>query len=335
MAQPRFLMLLLLGVAATLVVRPLLTDEVGAKARSGIVVGAAVDWGLLQQPGPYQSLFLEHYSSLTPENEMKMDALAPAPDRLDFGRADDLVEWAAAHHIKVHGHTLVWHRQLPAWLEQRRWTRPELAAFLRRYVTTVVRHFRGRVGSWDVINEPLAADGSLRRNVWLRVLGRGYIADALRWAHAADPSARLYINEFDVERNGPKRRAMYRLLRGLKRQGVPLDGIGLQAHLTTQWHPGGRELRWVMGRYAALGLRVDVSELDVAIGPQAGELTRQARIYRSVAAACRQEPACQRFATWGFTDSSTWLGSGRRPLPFDAAGQPKPAWQAVRAGLGR
>jgi GH35 family endo-1,4-beta-xylanase len=112
---------------------------------------------------------------------------------------------------------------------------------------------------------------------------------------------------------------------------VPLDGVGLQAHLTPEWRPTGPELRRIMHRYAALGLRVDISELDVAIGPGAEQLEVQGRIYRTVAAACRHEPACRRFTTWGFTDASTWLGTDRRPLPFDTAGRPKSAWRAIES----
>ena len=334
MVRLALLMLLVLGVGAALAARQIGSDEVDATAPRGTPLGAAVDWNLLQSQRWYRTLFLRHYSGLTPENELKMEALAPTPDGLDFGTADAFVDWAVDHHVTVHGHTLVWYRQLPAWLVERRWTRPALREFLKRYITEVVRHFRGRVDSWDVVNEPLAADGSLRSNIWLRVLGKRYIADAFRWARAADPDARLYVNEYDVERHGPKGRSMYRLVRGLVRHGVPVDGIGVQAHLTPQWRPTGPELRRIMRRYADLGLRVDISELDVAIGPGPAELTQQAQIYRTVAASCHRESACRRFTTWGFTDASTWLGSDRRPLPFDATGKPKPAWRAIESVMG-
>jgi hypothetical protein len=235
---------------------PAVTEPGGTPSGGGRpVLGAAIEWDLLREPGSYQRLFLEHYSSMTPENAMKMDALAPNPDGFDFRRADALVRWALDHGIAVHGHTLVWHRQVPGWVTERDWTRAELRAYLKRYVTTVVRRFRGQVRSWDVVNEPLTARGSLRRSLWERVLGPGYVADALRWAHAADPEARLYVNDFDLERPGPKSAAMYRLLRGLRRRQVPLDAVGLQAHLTPQWRPTGHELRAIMRRFAGLGLQ--------------------------------------------------------------------------------
>lgn len=299
-----------------------------------VVLGAAVEWPRLSHPGAYRNLFLAHYSSLTPENAMKMEALAPSPREFDFDAADRLVRWARAHDISVHGHTLVWHRQLPGWLTERHWTRARLRAYLRHYVTEVVRRFRGRVESWDVVNEPLTPAGSLRRSIWQRVLGDGYIADALRFAHRADPGAKLYLNEFGLEHPGPKSRGMNRLLRRLVRDGVPLDGVGLQSHLSARGRLAGPALRATMRRCASLGLRVDISEMDVAIGPGAAALHRQARIYRTAAAACRALGACDRFTTWGFTDASTWLGSARRPLPFGADGVAKPAWHAIAAELG-
>jgi endo-1,4-beta-xylanase len=300
------------------------------------LLGAAVNWARLQGPGPYQRLFLEHFHALTPENEFKMEALSPAPGRLDFTQADAIMGWADAHGIAVHGHTLVWGQQLPQWLTSRSWSRAELRGVLRWYVTGVVRHFRGRVATWDVVNEPLADDGSLRRSLWRRVLGPQYVALALRWAHAADPSARLLVNDYGIERAGRKADAMVALLRVLRSTRVPVDGVGLQSHLTTSWAPTATDLAATMRRYAALGLEVDVSELDVglpAARPTAAALAAQARIYGVVARACRLQPACRRVTTWGFTDASTWLGTDRRPLPFAVDGTAKPAWAALQWGL--
>jgi endo-1,4-beta-xylanase len=296
-----------------------------------------VNWARLQSPGAYQRLFLAHYRALTPENEFKMEALAPAPGRLDFTQADAIMAWADAHGVAVHGHTLVWDQQLPRWLTDRSWSRAELRGVLRWYVTGVARHFRGRVATWDVVNEPLADDGGvLRQNLWRQVLGPGYVALALRWARAADPTARLLINDYGIERAGRKADAMVGLLRALRAARVPVDGVGLQSHLTTSWAPSAADLAATMRRYAALGLEVDVSELDVGLPPgrpTAAALAAQRRIYATVARACREQPGCRRLTTWGFTDASTWLGTDRHPLPFAVDGTPKPAWAALRAAL--
>ncbi len=297
------------------------------------VLGAAVDWELLRMPGTYQRLFLDHYRSLTPENAMKMDTIAPAADRLSFGDADALARWSRRHGIAVHGHTLVWGKQLPPWLTARSWTRDDLSSFLEGYVKTVVGRYRGRVDSWDVVNEPLAEDGSLRHNLWLRVLGPGYVSDALRWAHEADPGARLYVNDFNIEGRSPKTDGMHALLSRLRRERAPIDGVGLQTHLTLSSTPTGAQLRSTMRRYASLGLAVDISEMDVPAGRGRRAEAAQARVYRQVAGACQALPACGRFTTWGFTDASTWLGTGERPLPFTATGAPKPAWRAIESAL--
>jgi endo-1,4-beta-xylanase len=352
-ARPRFLVALALVAAAGIAVTAMIAtgavsgcsrapeqdqppgpaDSAAGQAAQLPVLGAAVDWDKLRQPGPYQRLFLSRYTALTPEIAMKMDALAPTPDGLALDDAEELVRWAERHGITVHGHTLVWHNQVPGWLASRSWTRAELRAFLKRYIQAVVGHFRGRIPTWDVVNEPLEEDGSLRQSIWYRVLGGDYIADALRWAHEADPRAELFINEFNVERPGPKADAFVRLLAELRRDGVPLHGVGLQSHLSPSWRPSARELEETMRRFADLGLGVDISELDVEIGPGKAALAGQAEIYRTVAVACRNLAACERFTTWGFTDASTWLGTARRPLPFAADGSPKPAWRAIAAEL--
>jgi endo-1,4-beta-xylanase len=300
------------------------------------LLGAAVDWEQMRRPGPYEALFLAAgFEALTPENAMKMDALAPAPGEFSFAEADALVAWAERHGLAVHGHTLVWHEQLPAWLTGRSWARDELLGVLRRHVQGVVGHFRGRVRSWDVVNEPLEEDGALRRSVWARVIGPDYVARALAWAREADPDARLLVNDFNIERRGAKADGMARLLRDLRRRGAPLDAVGLQSHFTSAWAPARADLEATMRRYVRLGVDVEVSELDVEIGPGADELRRQAAVYGTVAGACRAQPACARLTTWGFTDASTWLGSHARPLPFTAGGRPKPAWRALRAALAR
>lgn len=299
------------------------------------LLGAAVNWELARSSRAYRRLFLAHYRSATPEIVMKMDALAPAPGRIDFTEADAFVRWARRHELAIHGHALVWGGQVPAWVKERDWQPGELRPWLESYVKTVVGHYRGRVDAWDVVNEPLAADGSPRRNFWLRELGPGYVADALRWAREANPGARLYVNDFNIEARSRKTHAMLALLKRLRDEGVPVDGIGLQSHLTSSFHPGRAELRSTMRRYAALGLTVDVSEMDVATRPGRQAALQQARIYRRVAAACRDLSACSRFTTWGFTDASTWLGTAKRPLPFTAAGDPKPAWRAIRDAMRR
>lgn len=271
-----------------------------------------------------------------------MGPLRPAPDRYDFRDTDRLVAFAEQYDVAVHGHSLVWHRQLPDWLEEREWTRDELLPLLRDHVRTVVGRYRGRVASWDVVNEPLAEDGSgLRDNVWLRVIGPEYIELALAWAHEADPDARLYLNEYGAELPGVKADSYHALAAGLLERGAPLDVVGFEAHLLQHAVPDDLDVQFgrTLRRFAELGLATDVSELDVVQSSVPGGRGRfhQADVYRAVASACRDADRCGRLTTWGFSDRHSWLrGTGRTPapLPLDCAYQPKPAHDAVREVLG-
>jgi endo-1,4-beta-xylanase len=292
---------------------------------------AGLTWG----DPRYAPTLLSSYGSITSEWEMKMDTVEPVRGQFDFTRGDQLASYASAHGLRFRGHTLLWHEQLPAWITQGTWTRATLEPVLKEYVQTVVAHYRGKIDSWDVVNEPLADDGSLRSNIWLRVIGPDYIALALTWARQADPTVKLYVNDYGIERPGAKTDGMYRLVTDLRARGVPLDGVGFQSHFTTAWHPSRAELTDTLRRFAAVGLRVEVTELDVATVPGGGdaELARQADIYRDVAAACRAVPECDRITTWGISDASTWLGPDKRPLPFDTEYRAKPAYAALLEGL--
>jgi GH35 family endo-1,4-beta-xylanase len=302
------------------------------------ILGAAVNTEMLRSADPrYARTLLRHFQSVTPEYEMKMDHLEPAQGVFDFARADEIVAFARRHGLEIRGHTLVWDEQIPAWVTDGGWTRAQLRSVLVRYITTVVSHYRGRIDEWDVVNEPLMADGSLRPSIWERVLGPGYIELALRTAHRADPRARLFVNEYGAEYPGPKERALYRLVKRLRAEGVRIDGVGFQAHLSIHWSPTRAQFTGVLRRFAALGLRVEVTELDVAAAgsaPLRHRLAEQAAVYRSVAADCRAVRACSRVTIWGVTDAASWLGAAQRPLPFDAGYRAKPAWSALRAGLG-
>jgi endo-1,4-beta-xylanase len=236
----------------------------------------------------------------------------------------------------VRGHTLVWDHMVPGWVLHGDWTRRQLENVLRTYITTVVSHYRGEVEEWDVVNEPLTTDGHMRQSIWERVIGPDYVALAFRWAHAADPDARLFLNEYGAEWNDPKEHALFQLVSGLKAAGVPIGGVGFQAHLLLSAHPPQSELTGVLRRFAALGLRLEITELDVRAGgsaPLARRMAEEAAIYQAVAASCAAVRACARVTTWGITDAATWIGTANRPLPFDTHYRPKPAWYGLRAGL--
>ena len=334
----RLLPVRIVGVAA---IAGALVFTAGAAPKAHVpLLGAAVNLPFLESgDARYATTLRSVYRSLTPENEMKMDTVQPERGRFDFAPADRIVAFAQANGMRVRGHTLVWGKQLPPWLEQGSWTAGELKQILVDHIQAEVGHFRGSVRQWDVVNEPIADDGSgrLEPNLWYRVIGPDYIALALRAAHRANPAARLFINEFNTDRNGAKVEALLRLVKRLKAQRVPLNGIGFQAHVRLDSYPSTQELTKIMRRFTRLGLRVEVTELDVPLGastPLDQLLAAQARVYAQIGSACRQVAACDGITTWGFTDASTWLGTDQRPLPFAADFTPKPAFFALLNAAG-
>ena len=307
-------------------------------AHTGMRIGTAVDTAALAADAPYRAATAAQFDSVTPENVMKWEVVQPERGRYDFTEADRLVDFARANRQKVRGHTLVWHNQLPAWVTSREWTRAELRQVLRQHIQTEVGHFRGRVWAWDVVNEAFEEDGSLRDTLWLRVLGPGYVADAFRWAHQADPKAVLFYNDYNVEGLNPKSDAVYALLSRLRAQGVPVEGFGAQGHLGTQYGlPGGvlQNLR----RFGDLGLQTAITEADVrsVLPVDDTERAAQAAGYSLLLTSCLLERSCVSFTLWGFTDRYQWVpqtfpGQGEAAV-YDADLAPKPAYDALRRDL--
>jgi endo-1,4-beta-xylanase len=305
----------------------------------GMIVGAAVTNEPLRSDARYAGLLAREYNGVTPENAMKWDTIHPEPDRYDFRKADEIVEFARVNGMVVRGHTLVWHRQVPDWIASRSWTRPELEQVLRDHIHRVVRHYRGQVVQWDVVNEAVDDDGNLRDSIWLRVIGPEYVDLAFRWAREADPDALLFYNDFDLEFPGPKAEAAEALVRGLLDRGVPIDGVGIQGHELAARPLTRASVEDALRTYARMNLAVGITELDVAITPPGDEteLEQQASMYDDVLAACLAVPRCRTFVTWGFTDAHSWI-PGELPgfgdaLPFDEEYRPKPAVRALRSRL--
>ena len=308
-------------------------------ARDGIAIGTAVDETALAKSGGYRAELAREFSSVTPENAMKWASLEPERGRFEWGPADAVVSFARDHGMRVRGHTLVWYSQNPAWLEDGGFSRDELVRLMEDHIATVMGRYRGRVGAWDVVNEPIADGGEgLRDSLWSRTIGPGYIALALRAARAADPGARLFVNEIGADGLGPKSDALYALVKGLLADDVPLDGVGFQLHVNLdEGLPDG--VRRNFERFARLGLEVDVTEADVAVRlpATAGELRAQASVYRRMVEDCLAVPACRSFTVWGFTDRYSWIpsaepGFGAATL-LDAELRPKPAYEAVARTL--
>lgn len=304
-----------------------------AKAR-GMELGTAVRGEVLNRQRAYRQTVAAQFSSVTPENEMKWELVEPARGEFDFGPADDVVERADEARQKVRGHTLVWHFQLPVWVKA---LGPKaLRQATREHIRAVVGRYDKEVGVWDVVNEPISDGGGLRRSVFLRRLGSGYIEDAFRTARVADADAKLYLNEIGAEGVNAKSNRLYEVVRGLKARGVPIDGVSFQAHANLDGLP--QDFVANMQRFKALGLDVAITEADVALKlpPSAAELERQAKIYAQIVRACLAVQ-CASLSFWGFTDGRSWIsetqaGMGAATL-LDAKLAPKPAFGAVQRAL--
>lgn len=302
----------------------------------GLKLGAAVDRGFRYAGADgvkFRAVLAREFSVLTPENDMKHDRIHPGQDVYRFEPADSLVAFAEANGMSVRGHTLVWHRQLAIWLTSGSWTQAEARALLVDHIARVAGHYRGHILAWDVVNEALADDGSLRASFWLDHVGPDYVELAFRAAREADPGAALFYNDYNIEGLNAKSDSAYAMIRDLRQKGV-IDGVGFQAHFQVGGVPSS--LAENIARFTALGVKVHITELDIRIPlpSSAAQLQTQAQDYRDVFNACLQKtPGCDAIVLWGFTDRESWIpgafsGWGEA-LPFDATYNPKPAYWSI------
>lgn len=315
---------------------------------SRVLVGTAVRPSLFFEAS-YTSTIAREYDMLEPEDALKWMALRPSAAAFDFHDGDEAVRFAQAHGMKVRGHCLVWDHNNPDWLVRGNFTPAQLSKLLQEHITTVMKHYAGQVFAWDVINEALDEKGRLRDSPWFNKPGIGlsgrdtaYIEQAFRWARDADPHALLFYNEAEGEGLNRKSDAIYAMVRDFRRRGVPIDGVGLQMHVS-DLAVDAAAIAANIARLTALGLQVHITEFDVSLPLTAGEagkedLIRQAAVYRAIVRTCLQNAGCTAIQTWGFADKYSWIGShshGLRgaALPFDRLYRPKPAYEAMRSAL--
>ncbi len=294
-----------------------------AAAASGRYFGTAVASGRLGD-STYSTILDREFNMITPENEMKWDATEPSRGTFNFGPADSIVSHASAHGQRMRGHTLVWHSQLPGWVRSIA-DANTLRSVMKNHITTEMSHFKGKIYAWDVVNEAFA-DGSSqhRSSVFQNVLGNGFIEEAFRTARAADPSAKLCYNDYNIENwSDAKTQGVYNMVKDFKSRGVPIDCVGLQSHFGAGGPPAS--FRTTLSNFAALGVDVQITELDIA---QASPTA-----YANAVQACRNVARCTGITAWGIRDSDSWR-TGENPLLFDAGGNKKPAYSAVVTALG-
>ncbi|TKV26478.1 endo-1,4-beta-xylanase [Arthrobacter sp. NamB2] len=283
-------------------------------------------------PFPNDKEYLRHlaaeFNSVSPENQLKWEFVHPARDTYRFAEMDAIVQFAQDNKQVVRGHTLFWHSQNPAWLEQGNYSKDELRAILKDHIQTVVGRYAGKIQQWDVANEIFDDNGKLRTtdNIWIRELGPEIIGDAFRWAHEADPQAKLFFNDYNVESLNAKSDAYVDLIPKLQAQGVPVDGFAVQGHLSTQYgFPA--DLQANLQRFDDLGLETAITEIDVRMRvpagtqPTAAQLAEQASYYQRALQACVNVDECNSFTIWGFTDKYSWV-----PVFFANEGEATVMW---------
>ena len=307
--------------------------------------------------GDEASLIISQFNSITPENAMKMGVIHPEENRYNWKDADQIVDFAQHHHIRVRGHNLCWHAQAPGWMFRdsagNLVSKEVLLQRLKEHITTVVNRYKGKLYAWDVVNEAIADDSAqfYRNSLWYKICGDEFIAKAFEYAHAADSKAVLFYNDYNTEVPA-KRQKIYTMLKKLLAEGVPVNGIGLQGHWSVN-NPSGDALEKSIQMFSSLGLQVQITELDVSVygGHQGGQLVSSG-FHRDTASAFTPEMEQQQLEKykmifdilrkykkqitgvtfWNLSDRYSWLdGRGRKnyPLLFDKNLQPKKAYWAV------
>ncbi|EJF60414.1 endo-beta-1,4-glucanase [Dichomitus squalens LYAD-421 SS1] len=307
-----------------------------AKAAGKLYFGTATDNPELTDQ-PYVAILnnTQMFGQITAANSMKWDATEPEQGVFTFTQGDQIAALATNDGRLLRGHNCVWHEQLPSWVTSGTFTAAEVTSIIETHCSTLVGHYKGKV--WDVVNEPFNDDGTFGQDVFFNALGEDYIAIALRAAKAADPNAKVYINDFNIEGTGVKATAMKNLITSLKSQGVPIDGVGLQCHFIVGEVPTTLEEN--MREFAALGVEVAITELDVRMTlPETAALLEQQKAdYQTVISACQAVPQCVGITVWDFTDKFSWVpgafaGQGGA-CPWDENLVRKPAFDGIVAGF--
>ena len=330
------------------------------------LVGAALNESqFTEQDSRGVPIVKAQFNTVTPENILKWENVHPRHGEYAFDAPDRYVAFGERNGMFIVGHTLVWHQQTPRWVffdaSGSRVSRDTLLARLRDHIQTVVGRYKGRIKGWDVVNEAVDEDGSLRKSLWLEIIGPDYIEKAFQWANEADPQAELYYNDYSVE-NAPKRNGIVALVKNLQAKGIRVTAVGLQGHNRLDW-PTLAQQDSTIGAFVALGVKVAITELDIDVLPRATR-AQTADVSLSAAPSAGLNPyaaglpdsvqqalakryadlfgvymkhrdAITRVTFWGVTDGDSWLngwpvrGRTSYPLLFDRAGKPKPAFDAV------
>ncbi|KAI0873311.1 carbohydrate-binding module family 1 protein [Hypoxylon argillaceum] len=283
----------------------------------------------------------DEFGQITPGNGQKWQYTEPSQGVFSYTSGDQIANLAATNGQLLRCHTLVWYSQLPSWVSSGTWTVATLTSVVNTHISNVVGHYKGKCYAWDVVNEGLNDDGTYRQNVFYNVLGDSYFALAFTAAAAADPAAKLYYNDYNIESTGAKQAAAAKIVSLVKAAGAKIDGVGMQAHLIVGSTPSQSALQSAMASYVAAGAtEVAYTELDIrftTLPSTASGLQQQAADYAAVTKACLATKACVGITIWDYTDKYSWIpstfsGQGDACL-YDSVLAKKPAWTAVSSAL--
>jgi len=328
------------------------------------LIGSAINRHLFSDEDNLElAIVKKHFNTITAENEMKWGPIHPKPDEYNFEPADIIADFGKKNNMLIIGHTLIWHNQTPKWVFENKEGNPAdretLLKRMKEHIQKVVGRYKENVHGWDVVNEALDEDGKLRQSSWMKIVGEDYIAKAFQFAHEADPEAELYYNDFSLE-NKPKREGAIKIVKNLQSQGIKIDAVGLQGHYKMDW-PTPAQLDSTIKEFAALGIKVMITELDIDVLPYKDisaevtlnmEMQEKYNPYKDGLPDSVQVSLAQRYKDlfevfvenknsvdrvtfWGVTDKDSWLNywpvRGRKnyPLLFDRNGKPKQAFDAV------
>ncbi|KAF9060097.1 glycoside hydrolase superfamily [Rhodocollybia butyracea] len=288
---------------------------------------------------PYVAMLSNNafFGQITPGNSMKWDATEPEQGTFTFSGGDAVVALAQGNSQLLRGHNCVWYNQLPSWVTSDVWTNATLTAVVQNHCGTLVSHYAGDIYAWDIINEPFNDDGTWRQDVFFNTMGSSFVDVALIAARAADPNAKLYINDYNIESTGAKSAAMLQLVSDLKSRGVPIDGVGFESHFIVGEVPS--TIQQTMEQFVALGVEVAVTELDIRMTlPETDALLAQQKTdYTTVISACNAVPGCVGLS---YSHLSDILDLIHRYIPGMGAACPwddnlisKPAYDGIIAGF--
>jgi len=305
-------------------------------------IGVAVDNNLLRANPAYRNIVLEQFNSITPENELKFEFIHPEEGTYYWNDADYLADFAQQNNKRMHGHVLVWHNELPGWIYN---YTGDWDTMLRDHITAVVGHYKNYIGAWDVVNEAMNDDGTLRNTIWFDHLGSNYIIKAFNAAHSANPAAKLFYNDYNMELNPVKRDAVIRMCIEMRAEGVQVDGIGMQLHINSSY-PSLSDIEAAARKISDAGFLVHFSELDVTMNVNNDktffsikDLQDEASRYYSIFNLYKQLNKDRQYGVtiWGVSDADTWIKRAFNkddiPLLFDNDYNYKPAYCAVKQSL--